>query len=196
MAITKPTQNADTTSLNDSTQIRVICPVCKAEKILRFPKSVITQAKGLTTMSIAKGLVCDHQFQAFVDKNCAIRGYQRVDFEFENKVSKKSKNTSEKFKNDEKNLFENLILEGNYLEYKPQETNFEKNNHQNRVKVNNEIEGENQLQTNENNSKSKKMTLQDIYGEFWEFIDDNNEIFREFIMRDERRKEHRYIERL
>jgi len=31
------------------------------------------------------------------------------------------------------------------------------------------------------------MTLQKIYEEFWEFIDENNEEFREFILNDARR---------
>ena len=192
MAITKLTQNADTTSLADSTQIRFICPVCKAEKILHFPKSVIAQAKGLTTMSIAKGLVCEHQFQAFVDKNCAVRGYQRVDFEFENATTRKNKLTPENFKNNDKDLFKNLILEGNYLEYRPRQANSDDNNQQNSYRVDNKSEQENQHQSKENNSKSKKMTLQDIYNEFWEFIDDDNEVFREFIIRDPRRKEKGY----
>ena len=32
------------------------------------------------------------------------------------------------------------------------------------------------------------MSLKDIYEEFWEFIDENNEGFREFIIYDKRRK--------
>ncbi|MFX1452620.1 MAG: hypothetical protein ACFFCM_17415, partial [Promethearchaeota archaeon] len=38
--------------------------------------------KHLTTISIPSGSVCDHGFQAFVDKNYKVRGYQIVDFEF------------------------------------------------------------------------------------------------------------------
>ena len=119
MAVTKLSQSTDITPLDNPAKIQFICPVCKAEKILQFPKSVITQAKGLSTMSIAKGLVCEHQFQAFVDKNYMVRGYQRVDFEFEKIRSeeKRLQNRENKTNNDE--LFENLILEGNYLEYNP-----------------------------------------------------------------------------
>lgn len=187
MESTKLTQNADTTSLDDSTQIEFICPVCKAKKILLFPKSVITQAKGLTTMSIAKGLVCEHHFQAFVDKKCAVRGYQRVDFEFENDSVRKNKLDSENFKNNEKDLFENLILEGNHLEYRPKRTTSDVNVQNYNYKVNGSTrEGNQNIQ---NNTKRKKMTLQEIYNEFWEFIDDNNEVFREFIVRDQRRTE-------
>ncbi|MFX0048841.1 MAG: hypothetical protein ACFE8G_11845, partial [Candidatus Hermodarchaeota archaeon] len=36
--------------------------------------------------------------------------------------------------------------------------------------------------------KKNKMTLEEIYEEFWEFIDDNNEIFRRFIIKDNKRR--------
>ena len=32
------------------------------------------------------------------------------------------------------------------------------------------------------------MTLKEIYEEFWEFIDDENEFFHEFIIKDNRRQ--------
>lgn len=161
MAITKLIQVTDISSLSDSATIHFICPICKSEKGLDFPKSVITQAKGLTTMSIASGLVCDHQFQAFVDKNFAVRGYQKVDFEFEKKESNEKKALR-----DDKDLFENLILEGNYLEYNPKLKSDDKANQP---------------------SKNKKRNLLEIYNEFWEFIDKNNELFQEFIKKDRRR---------
>lgn len=119
MAVTKLSQDADITHLEDSAKIQFICPVCKSEKALDFPKSVISNAKGLTTMSIAKGLVCEHQFQAFVDKNYIVRGYQRVDFEFETtKITDKQLQIGNSSV-DDKQFFENLILEGDYLEYRP-----------------------------------------------------------------------------
>jgi hypothetical protein len=34
------------------------------------------------------------------------------------------------------------------------------------------------------------MTLQEIYEEFWEFIDDNNEVFQRFIVDDKDRRMH------
>jgi hypothetical protein len=159
MAITKLAQGTDIPSFNDPATIHFICPICKSEKGLHFPKSVITQAKGLTTMSIARGLVCDHQFQAFVDKNFAVRGYQRVDFEFEKTEIKEKKSLK-----DDRILFENLVLEGNFVEYNP------------RKKLENKTQ-----------SKDKKRPLVDIYNEFWEFIDDDNTLFREFIKKDTRR---------
>lgn len=169
MAVTKLSHSANITSLEDSAKIRFVCPVCKSEKVLRFPKSVITQAKGLSTMSIASGLVCEHQFQAFVDKNYAVRGYQRVDFEFENlRTDDKNSQIRKNVRNDDE-LFENLILEGDYLEYKPRKM---------------EIDDNNQI-----DHKLKKDTnyLEDIYNEFWEFIDEDSILFQKFIKDDIRR---------
>ena len=166
MAVTKLSHSTDITPLDNPAKIQFICPVCKAEKILQFPKSVITQAKGLSTMSIAKGLVCEHQFQAFVDKNYMVRGYQRVDFEFEKIRSeeKRLQNRENKTNNDE--LFENLILEGNYLEYNP-----------------------NQKQKIKKKSINRKLNLKEIYNEFWEFIDEDNEKFKDLINKDLRRSQ-------
>ena len=165
MAVTKLSHSTDITHLDDSAKIQFICPVCKSEKALDFPKSVITNAKGLTTMSIAKDLVCKHQFQAFVDKNYMVRGYQRVDFEFEKTKTKEKILQYRTSKEEDKELFENLILEGNYLEYKP--------NH----KI-----------VTPTKSKDKKKELKEIYNEFREFIDEDNELFQVFIRNDMKRK--------
>jgi len=169
MAVTKLSQDTDIIPLDNSAKIQFICPVCKSEKALDFPKSVITNAKGLTTMSIAKGLVCKHQFQAFVDKNYMVRGYQRVDFEFEKTKTKEKNLQYRTSKLEDKELFENLILEGNYLEYKPNRKNLPKS--ETVIKP-----------------KEKSKSLKELYDEFWEFIDEKNEIFSEFIKNDDRRK--------
>jgi hypothetical protein len=62
--------------------ILIVCPKCKVNKKLKIPKKVINTAKQLTTISIPSNLCCEHSFQAFVDKNFIVRGYQSVDFEF------------------------------------------------------------------------------------------------------------------
>ena len=173
MAVTKLSHSTDITPLDNPAKIQFICPVCKAEKALQFPKSVITQAKGLSTLSIASGLVCEHQFQAFVDKNCAVRGYQRVDFEFEKIKTEEKALKNRKNKTNDDELFENLILEGNYLEYNPNQ------------KQENKDKKEQKLLPK---SSDTNLTLQEIYNEFWEFIDKDNEQFQEFIKYDVRRK--------
>ncbi|MBY9008950.1 MAG: hypothetical protein KGD74_03680, partial [Candidatus Lokiarchaeota archaeon] len=40
---------------------------------------------------------------------------------------------------------------------------------------------------NENKKHKNKRSLKEIYDEFWEFIDDNNSDFKEFISKDKRR---------
>ncbi len=167
MAITEVKRNVN---INTS-KIQFICPVCKTKKSLEVPKSVIEDAKQLTTMSIARGLVCEHQFQAFVDKNFQVRGYQRVDFELENQLKQEKNSNHSKFEQNDNELFENLILEGNYLEYKPKQAKYKNDNSQ------------------KNSSHQKKMTLEEIYNEFWEFIDENNEKFKDFIDKDSRRNQ-------
>ena len=82
MAVAKPKSTIKIDELNVPIPIQFICPVCKTSKKLKIAKSVINQSGQLTTISIPRYKVCDHHFQAFVDKNCVVRGYQRVDFEF------------------------------------------------------------------------------------------------------------------
>jgi hypothetical protein len=152
-----------------------ICPICKIKKQVNIPKSIINEAKQLTSISISKDIVCDHHFQAFVDKNFVVRGYQKVDYQIENQTNEKDgfSLNSKKESNDE--LLNNLILEGNYLEYKPKRI----------FPQNTEKFPRN---TQEIDSKEKKMSLEHIYEEFWEFIPDDNEEFSEYIRKDTRRR--------
>lgn len=169
------------TSLEDK-KVLFICPVCKAKKALGVPKSVIEKAKQITTMSIARGLVCQHQFQAFVDKYFKVRGYQRVDFEFEIQNNDVEKTISRKFKETEEELFENLILEGNFVEYKPKKRiNYDKK--QKGIELMNSKKQA--IQKNKHRPmKKKEMTLKEIYEEFKDFIDVDNEIFATFVEND------------
>ena len=169
------------TSLEDK-KVLFVCPVCKSKKALAIPKSVIEKAKQITTMSIARGLVCQHQFQAFVDKHFKVRGYQRVDFEFENQNKAEERTISSKFKETEEGLLENLILEGNFVEYKPKK----------RINYNKKQKGielmNSQKQAIQKNKRKliqkKEMTLKEIYEEFRDFIDVDNEKFATFIEND------------
>lgn len=170
MAIINENVNPDLIELNEYSKVKVSCPVCKTEKVLKFPRSVINQAKQLTTISLPKGLVCDHHFQAFVDKNFVVRGYQKVDFEFAYDILKNS--DSEVFRDLEKeehDFYENLILEGNFVEYRLKKEDIS-------------------MESKKSKPKSKKMTLEEIYKEFWEYIDEDNQEFKEFIQKDTRRQ--------
>ena len=153
-------------------KVNVICPICKSKQDIDVPESILNQSGQLTTISVPKNLVCKHHFQAFVDKQFKVRGYQKVDFELADKNAK-GEFLKESNKSDDK-LFENLILEGNHLEYKP-----------------NKIRTHNINRKDEDNllNRDKEMKLQEIYEEFWEFIDDDNTEFKEFIVKDKKRRE-------
>lgn len=187
MAIINQNIQTQICELNEYSKVKVICPVCKSQKELKFPKSVINISKQLTTVSIPKGFICDHHFQAFIDKNFTVRGYQKVDFDFAYDLIKKKKS---KKVIDDSRLFDNLILEGNYVEYKANSTN-SSNKKKKNLFITEEVidspqKGNQDLVNNSN--KRKKKTLKEIYEEFWEFIDDKNDDFKEFIQKDPRRK--------
>jgi len=63
-------------------EVSIICPTCDAKKKLLIPIKIINQSKQLTTVSIPTNVCCEHSFQAFIDKNFKVRGYQQVDFDF------------------------------------------------------------------------------------------------------------------
>ncbi len=171
MAILDQNVHLQISELNEYSTVKIICPVCKVYKELKFPKSVINEAGQLTTISLPKGLLCDHHFQAFIDKNFIVRGYQKVDFEFENKKFVEYKADVKLFNENDEELFEHLIFEGNYVEFNPKR----KKNRDSRPPP---------ITTERN---KRKRNLKDIYGEFWEFINDNNADFKEFIEKDKRR---------
>lgn len=62
-------------------KIPVVCPKCKKSNKINIPLKIIDQSDHLTTVSIPSGLVCEHTFQAYVDKRYKVRGYQKVDYE-------------------------------------------------------------------------------------------------------------------
>ncbi len=157
--------------------IQIICPICKSKKQLNIPESIINQAKQLTTISIQKGMLCNHHFQAFIDKNFKVRGYQKIDFEVSPMKRGDKSFKMEKIgraKNPDNELFENLIMEGNYIEYKANALN------SNELKVISKKNG--------TYKRNKDLTLKEIYELFWDFIDEDNREFRELIIKDKRRK--------
>jgi hypothetical protein len=167
-------------SLKKDENIHVICPICKREKDISISKDIIIQAKQLTTVSIQSGLICNHHFQIFVDKNYKIRGYQKIDLEMKPKNEKALKSYSENkkvFSENDAKLFKNLILEENHIEYNPRELNEKDINPQ---KIYEE--------TLDVHVRKEEMTLEQIYEEFWDLIDDDNYIFKELIIKDRQRR--------
>lgn len=76
------TEDKNMQNMDQFREIVIICPKCQNKKKLNTPTKIINQSKQLTTVSIPPRLCCEHGFQAFVDKNFKVRGYQQVDFAF------------------------------------------------------------------------------------------------------------------
>ncbi|MFW9939348.1 MAG: hypothetical protein ACFFD5_17025 [Candidatus Thorarchaeota archaeon] len=185
MAIVKTTKGVEIQA-DKQINIQFVCPVCKSEKELSINKSVINQAKQLTTISIPRNKICPHHFQAFVDKNFKVRGYQKVDFSFESDISDERNIIVCNFKRDDNELFKNLVMKANYIEYYPE--NSEKNQRKIQSKYNNQKKNNESSKVKKLTIEKKEMTLEEIYEQFWEFIDDDNQEFREFIIKDHRRE--------
>jgi hypothetical protein len=164
--------------LGRTNKIQVTCPICKTTDIVGIPPSSINKKSQLTTISVHKGLICPHHFQFFMDNNFQIRGYQKVDLELNRENSRNLRNGVKAFNLYEKrnqDLFENIMLDGDKVKFR----SLDSPNHVRTKTLKLEID-----------KKRKKMTSKEIYEEFWEFIDDNNEIFLEFIINDKRRTNH------
>lgn len=226
MTISKSQEAVNLNELIDSVKILVICPICSESKKLEFPKSICESTDNLTTISIPKGLICNHSFQAFVDKNYKIRGYQKVDYEFTSpsqKPSKKAPKYRKKVRSD-KELFETFLAEGNYFEYYPErfkkknsgrkdasKTNLleneekmaessalDKKGGRRTQNINQQKEPSNDLpeSLNPNEEILRERSLREIYEDFWEFIEDDNEDFQKFIILDDRRNKRIFDELL
>jgi hypothetical protein len=150
-------------------KLQIVCPICKTRDLIGVPKRELNKNSHLTTISIHKGLICPHHFQVFVDKNLQIRGYQKVDFELSDENSKKLRNGVKAFnqnEKEEKEVFKNLGKDANILKSIDTVKKVEE------IKVG-----------------DKRKTLKEIYDEFWEFIEEDNEIFQKFILNDKRRQD-------
>jgi hypothetical protein len=196
MAIIKETIQAQMNDVNEYSPITFICPVCKTRKELKIPKVIINEARQLTTVSIPKGLVCEHHFQAFVDKNFVIRGYQKVDFEVAYDMYNKKKKKMNEIIAPPENFYDEIIIEGNYIEFRPNDAHKVKETVEKKLLKKNLIIKE-EILSNPNNKKMDNpppidekhvMSMEEIYDVLWEFIDDENEEFKQFIEVDNRRK--------
>ncbi len=63
--------------------VKIICPICKTNKVIQVPEGIIKENSNLTTIQIPKYRVCDHIIIPFIDKNFNVRGYQKVDYIFD-----------------------------------------------------------------------------------------------------------------
>jgi len=151
-------------------KVNVQCPFCKKQKEIEIPEDIINQSKQLTTISINNNSVCSHSFQIFVDKNFKVRGSQKPAYEVNGKTKeRKGKQKVDRMMNLAKGM-------DNLREY-------DKAKEKGKIE---QTERPEQESTLKERIGIKGMTPKDIYDTFWDFIDDNNHEFREFIIKDPR----------
>ncbi|MHA1726595.1 MAG: hypothetical protein ACTSXH_17450 [Promethearchaeota archaeon] len=64
--------------------VQVRCPSCsKQGKIEISEESLKNVSRGLLAVNIAKGIICEHSFVAYIDKNMQVRDYFTADFQIE-----------------------------------------------------------------------------------------------------------------
>jgi hypothetical protein len=61
--------------------MKIKCPECEKEKNLKIPIEIINQGHKITTLSVPKGIVCEHKFQVFFDKSFNVKRYQLLDYD-------------------------------------------------------------------------------------------------------------------
>ncbi|MFW9881887.1 MAG: hypothetical protein ACFFG0_53165 [Candidatus Thorarchaeota archaeon] len=65
----------------DKKGIRLICPNCNTAKLVQVPKKIVEDSKTLLTISVPSDYICEHGFQAYIDKWFTVRGYQNADLD-------------------------------------------------------------------------------------------------------------------
>lgn len=106
--------NKEQKESNQYEKTLIQCPVCDKKDTLMIPCKIINESKQLTTISIPKGLICEHSFQAYIDKNFVPRGYQKIDFEFSKMEFYEGKTTRDSVAGDDQNvssldIFEDIL---------------------------------------------------------------------------------------
>ncbi len=62
-------------------EILLVCPVCKTQKYLELSEILTLKARGgLISVSIEKGVICNHNFLNYIDKNYISRGSYKIDY--------------------------------------------------------------------------------------------------------------------
>jgi hypothetical protein len=65
-------------------KVNVSCPVCKNwDKIEISDNAIKNVEKGVLAVNITPGMICEHSFIAYVDKNLSVRDCFIADFKIE-----------------------------------------------------------------------------------------------------------------
>ncbi|OLS12894.1 MAG: hypothetical protein RBG13Loki_3471 [Promethearchaeota archaeon CR_4] len=63
-------------------QVSIQCPLCNSSGNIEVP-ATLTQniTRGLVSVNVPSAFICQHNFQLFLDRNGAVRGYQKIDYQ-------------------------------------------------------------------------------------------------------------------
>ncbi len=65
---------------NGEKEIQVQCPLCQKDQNIKVPNYIFDNKKvGNIKIQIYKGICCEHQFIAFLNKKGEIKGYETID---------------------------------------------------------------------------------------------------------------------
>src|SRR5271157_189371 len=63
---------------------KISCPVCQANQIINIPDYIFQQKQlGIINIQVRPGIVCQHEFIAYIDQKGKARGYETVDFQIQ-----------------------------------------------------------------------------------------------------------------
>lgn len=70
-------------------KIFVVCPICDKKNNVPVPIDIITaKESGATSVYIPAGVVCEHEFYAYVDKNFSVRDYLTIELSLMDEAKK------------------------------------------------------------------------------------------------------------
>lgn len=62
-------------------EIEIRCPICQKKGRVEVPE--VTSGKGLMAVNVEEGIICDHNFIAYIDKNLNVRDRYVADFQIQ-----------------------------------------------------------------------------------------------------------------
>ncbi|MGV9172023.1 MAG: hypothetical protein ACOC35_05595, partial [Promethearchaeia archaeon] len=62
-------------------KIEIRCPICRKKGEVEVPD--VKSGKGLMAINVEEGLICEHNFIAYIDKNLNIRDRYVADFQIQ-----------------------------------------------------------------------------------------------------------------
>ncbi len=78
--------------------VGIRCPLCETKGEVEIPTDLVEKSnRGVVSINVPSNLVCEHNFQLFLDRNGVVRGYQRIDFQIGGSQVSEVPNTPQSF---------------------------------------------------------------------------------------------------